>query len=153
MWVGDFFESTMVPLDWIYTDNRPDDRGYFENLTGIIFQGGLNWKMIDNIWSNFCEAFNDFSINVIAEFDEADVEQLMHDSGIVRNRAKILATIENAKEFQKIRKKFGSFQKYLDSLKSNNYALVVKELSKRFSRVGPSTAEIFLFSIGENIKH
>jgi DNA-3-methyladenine glycosylase I len=77
----------------------------------------------------------------------------MGDASIVRNRAKITATIKNAKRLQNIRGEYGSFQNYLDSLdKSSNYALVIKELRKNFSRVGPSSARIFLYSVGEDIK-
>ena len=90
----------------------------------------------------------------MAKFDDADVELLMNDVSIVRNKAKIIGTILNTRQFQTIRKEFGSFKGYIDSLdKSNNYAQVVKELSKRFARMGPSSAQIFLYSVGENIKH
>ncbi len=135
-------------------ESRPDDKGFFENMERIIFQGGLNWKLIEKKWPNFQKAFRNFSIDEVVQFDDSDVERLMQDVGIVRNRAKIIAIIENAKEFQKIKQKRGSFQSYLDSLdKSNNYANVIKRLTKKFSRLGPSTAKIFLYSVGENIKH
>jgi DNA-3-methyladenine glycosylase I len=76
----------------------------------------------------------------------------MNDAGIVRNRSKIVATITNAKQFQTIMRKHGSFQSYLDSLdKSDNYARTIKEFTKTFSRLGPSSARIFLYSVGENI--
>jgi len=80
--------------------------------------------------------------------------RLMKDEGIVRNLGKIEAIIENAKKFQEICKQFGSFTKYLDSLdKSNNYASVVKELSSKFKWLGPYSASMFLYTVGENIKH
>jgi len=61
----------------------------------------------------------------------------MANKGIVRNKRKILATIHNAEQFQTIEKEFGSFQAYVDTLdKSNNYALVIKELSKKFKHLG-----------------
>lgn len=142
------------PPKWMYRNSRPDDNGYFENMTRIIFQGGLNWRMIDKKWPNFRKAFSEFSIDTVGEFDDSDVERLMKDSGIIRNRAKILATINNAKQFQAIIGEYEIFQSYIDSLdKSNNYALVVKDLSKRFSRLGPSSAQLFLFSVGEDIMH
>jgi 3-methyladenine DNA glycosylase Tag len=138
----------------MYRNSRPGDKGYFENLTRIIFQGGLNWRVIDKKWPNFKKAFNDFSIGSVSKLNEDAVERLMNNKGIVRNRAKIVATISNAKEFQTIIRKYGSFQNYLDSLdKSNNYSYVIKQLSSRFSRLGPSSAGIFLYSVGENINH
>lgn len=131
-----------------------EDKDYFENMTRIIFQGGLNWKMIEKKWPNFQIAFKEFFIDKVAKFDDPDLERLMKDTSIVRNQAKIIGTILNARQFQIIKKEFGSFERYIDSLdKSNNYAQVIKELSKRFERMGPSSAQIFLYSVGENIKH
>ena len=109
--------------------------------------------MIDEKWPDFKKAFMNFSIDNVAKFSEKDIQRLVSDASIVRNRAKIIATINNAKQFQSIKKEYGSFQRYLDSLdKSNNYALVIKELGKKFNRIGPSSARIFLYSVGENIR-
>jgi 3-methyladenine DNA glycosylase Tag len=138
----------------MYRDKLPPNSdAYFENMTRVIFLAGLSWKMIDEKWPNFRKAFKNFSIDDVAKFNENDVNRLMDDTGIVRNRAKIMATISDAKQFQDIRKEFGSFKSYLDRLdKSQNYALVVKELGKRFSRLGPSSARIFLYSVGESVR-
>ncbi len=143
------------PPAWMYRETRPpNDDAYFENMTRVIFIAGLSWKMIDKKWPNFKKAFKNFSIDKVAQFSDDDVEQLRNNPGIVRNRAKIMATIHNARQFQNIKKEFGSFQQFIDSLdKSNNYALVVKELGKKFNRVGPSSARIFLYSVGEKIEH
>jgi len=146
-------EERSIP-EWVFTEKRPysDDR-YFENLTRCIFQGGLNWVMIANKWSNFKAAFDDFDIEKVANYGIEEQERLQNDAGIIRNKQKIMATIQNAEEFRRIAKDHGSFQKWLDSLdKSNNYQYVIKLLSSRFKRVGPSTASIFLWSVGEPIK-
>jgi len=120
----------------------------------IIFQDGLNWIVIDKKWPTTRKAFTNFQIDKVARFDDADLERLMKDEGIVRNRGKLQAIILNAREFQQIRKECGSFQKYLDSLdKSKNYANVVKELSIRFKWIGTPSATMFLHTVGENIKH
>jgi len=139
----------------MYRKRRPpDDNAYFENMTRVIFQAGLSWKMISNKWANFRNAFENFSIDKVSRFRGPDIERLMKNEGIVRNRAKIAATVQNASQFKGIKEKFGSFQSYLGSLdKSNNYGLVIKELGKRFQRLGPSSARIFLYTIGEDIKH
>jgi DNA-3-methyladenine glycosylase I len=122
-------------------------------MTRVIFLAGLSWKMIDEKWPNFRQAFKNFSVDEVARFGEKDIERLLTDASIVRNRAKITAAINNAKQFQDIRKEYGSFQSYLDSRdKSNNYALVIKDLGKKFNRIGPSSANIFLYSVGENVK-
>ena len=150
-----FVEETWQPPEWIYRKTRPSsDDAYFENMTHVIFQAGLSWKMIEKKWPNFKKAFENFSIDRVAMFNEDDIKRLMADSSIVRNRKKISATIHNSNQFQKIRKEFGSFQLYLDGLdKSKDYSLVIKELNKIFKHLGPSSARIFLYSVGEDIRH
>lgn len=147
-------EKGWTPPKWMYRGRRPpDDDAYFENMARVIFLAGLNWKMIDEKWPNFKKAFKNFSIDEVAKFGENDVERLMSDAGIVRNQAKITAAISNAKQLRNIRKQYGSFRSFLDSLdKSNNYSLVIEELGKRFSRLGQSSARIFLFTVGENVR-
>ena len=144
-----------TPPDWMYRDALPpDDSAYFENLTRCIFQAGLNWKMIANKWPGFTEAFAGFDVEKVAGFGDEDVDRLMADKGIVRNRRKILATIGNSREFRRIAGEHGSFKKWFTGLdKSDNYAEVMKELMKTFSHVGKSTANIFIHAVGEDIKH
>jgi DNA-3-methyladenine glycosylase I len=143
-----------TPPDWVYTKGRPKtDDAYFENLMRVINTAGLNWNTIEVKWRGFRKAFENFSIDKVAKFTEGDVERLMVNPEIVRNRAKINATIYNAKQMQAIRSEFGSFQKYLDGLdKSVGYSKVIEDLSKRFKHVGKSTAEIFLWSVGEDVR-
>jgi len=118
----------------------------------VIFQAGLNWRVIDNKWPTIKKAFANFDIDKVASFTNTNVELLMKDPGIVRNKGKIQATIQNAIRFQAIRKHFGSFQAYIDSLdKSNNYANAVKDLISKFKWLGPPSASLFLYTVGEKI--
>jgi len=118
----------------------------------VIFQAGLNWHVIDNKWSTTKKAFANFKISEVANFTATDVERLMRDPGIVRNRGKIKAIIQNAQNFIAIEKKFGSFQKYIESLdKSNNYENAVKDLVNKFKWLGPPSAHRFLYTVGEKI--
>ena len=144
-----------TPPYWVYTDKRPEtDTQYFENLTRCIFQAGLSWQLMSNKWPNFQKAFHSFNISKIAGYGAKDITRLSNDAGIVRNKRKINATIHNAREFERIIKEQKSFQHWLDSLdKTNNYDLIVKQLKSRFKHVGPSTAHIFLWSVGEPIKY
>ncbi len=139
--------------EWWYRKQRPtSDEAYFENFTRVIFQAGLNWKVVDKKWPTMVKAFEKFSIAKVASFTDKDAARLLKDEGIVRNKNKVCATIQNAAEFQNIRKQYGSFQKYLDSLdKSENYAAVVSDLTKRFKHLGPSSAGTFLYTVGEKI--
>jgi len=142
------------PPEWMYRGRQPpNDDAYFENMTRVVFLAGLSWRMIDKKWLSFRRAFKAFSVDIVAGFGEKDVQQLMNDTSIVRNRAKIIAGVNNAKQFQKIKKEYGSFQRYLDGLdKSDNYSRVIKELGKNFNRIGPSSVRIFLYSVGEDIQ-
>jgi DNA-3-methyladenine glycosylase I len=144
-----------ISPSWMYRGRRPpNDASYFENLTRCIFQAGLNWRVISNKWLNFKKVFDDFQIDVVASYGISDIKRLLEDEGIIRNRKKILATIENAREFEKVSLNYGGFQLWLDGLdKSNNYSNVVKQLISRFNHVGGSTARIFLYSVGEPIQH
>jgi len=89
------------------------DRPLFEKLSLEGFQAGLSWITILRRRETFRLAFRDFDIDAVAAFDERDVERLMADPGIIRNRLKIAATIQNAKMFLKVREEFGSFDAYL----------------------------------------
>jgi DNA-3-methyladenine glycosylase I len=148
-------QTWQPPSWWCPKGKRPaNDNAYFENMCRIIFQAGLNWNVIDKKWPTTQKAFANFSVDKVARFTDTDVERLVKDEGIVRNCGKIKAIIENARKFQEICKQSGSFQKYLDSIdKSNNYANIVKELSSRFKWLGPPSANLFLYTVGENISH
>ena len=141
------------PPDWWYRNKRPsNDEAYFENMCRVIFQAGLNWQVIDKKWPTIKEAFLNFNIQKVACFTDEDVECLLKDSGIIRNRGKIKAIIRNAQTFTAIEKQYGSFQKYLDSIdKSENYAKAVKTLVNNFKWLGPPSASTFLYTVGEDI--
>ena len=90
-----------------------DDDILFEFLVLESFQAGLSWYTILKKRPNFRKAFDHFNYLKISAYGETKVEELMSDSGIVRNRLKILATINNAKKFKEVQKDFGSFSKYI----------------------------------------
>lgn len=146
-------EQSWQPPQWWYRKNRPEnDDLYFENMSRVIFEAGLNWYVIDKKWSTIKTAFMGFSIEKVSRFTESDVERLLKDKGVVRNRSKIQALILNAMQFKTIKQQYGSFQAYLDSLdKSNNYASAVKELTRKFKRLGTPSASLFLYTVAEKI--
>ena len=96
-----------------------DDHVLFEYILLDSFQAGLSWAIILNKRENFRKAFSDFDPKKIARYDKEKVVRLLADAGIVRNRAKIEATIANAKFFLAIQKEFGSFSKYLWEMMGN----------------------------------
>lgn len=89
------------------------DETIFEFLVLESFQAGLSWYTILNKRRNFREAFDDFNYKTIAEYDDEKIEELMQNPGIIRNRMKILATINNAQKFQEVQREFGSFSTYI----------------------------------------
>ncbi len=93
-----------------------DDRELFERLALESFQAGLSWSTILNKRESFRAAFRGFDPRVVAAFDDADRARLMADAGIVRNRAKIDATIGNAAGVLALADEFGSFDTYLASM-------------------------------------
>lgn len=112
-WVpkGDALYTVYHDEEW----GRPsrDDRHLFEMLTLEGFQAGLSWRTILHKRSAFQEAFDYFDPKIIARYDEAKIESLMGNPGIIRNRLKIRAAVKNAQVFLDIVAEFGSFNAYL----------------------------------------
>ncbi|WP_226063735.1 DNA-3-methyladenine glycosylase I [Kaistella polysaccharea] len=90
-----------------------DDQLIFELLVLESFQAGLSWYTILKKRPNFKKAFEDFNYKKIATYSDVKVEELLSDAGIIRNRLKILATINNAQKFQEVQKEFGNFSSYI----------------------------------------
>lgn len=92
-----------------------DDKKLFEFLILESAQAGLSWITILRRRENYRKAFADFDVERVAAFDEKDVERLLNDEGIIRNKLKIKSAINNARLFIEIQKEFGSFDKYMYS--------------------------------------
>ena len=86
-----------------------DDRALFEFLILEGAQAGLSWATILNKRENYCKAFSQFNAQRIARYADKDIERLMANAGIVRNRLKIAATIRNAQIFLDVQREAGSF--------------------------------------------
>ncbi|MGD8491472.1 MAG: DNA-3-methyladenine glycosylase I [Anaerolineae bacterium] len=127
------------------------DSGYLEELTKSIFQAGFSWQVIEDKWPNFQQAFDHFDIASVAGYGIPDVERLVADPGIVRNRRKIEATIHNARVMWDLIQEHGSFHEYLRSLDRLDYAGRRKELSARFKNLGPTGVFTFLWRVDEPV--
>jgi DNA-3-methyladenine glycosylase I len=90
-----------------------EDRKLFEFLVLDAFQAGVSWSIVLHKRKNFRKAFRGFSARLVAKYTARDVKRLLGDAGIIRNRLKIEATINNAKRFLEVQKEFGSFDKYV----------------------------------------
>jgi DNA-3-methyladenine glycosylase I len=92
-----------------------DDKVLFEFLVLESAQAGLSWITILRRRESYRKVFANFDVHAVAAFTADDVERLMQDNGIIRNRLKINATITNARHFIKVQQEFGSFDRYLYS--------------------------------------
>ena len=144
-----------------------DDRHLFELLILEGAQAGLSWSTILKKRENYRRAFDDFDAKKIAKYDARKVKSLLGDEGIVRNRLKIAATIQNAKAFLAVQKEFGTFDAYIwqfvagKSIQNNRKSLkevpartvesdaMSKDLLKRgFKFVGSTICYAFMQAVG-----
>jgi DNA-3-methyladenine glycosylase I len=144
-----------------------DDRTLYEFLTLEGFQAGLTWELILKRRAALRRAFDNFNPEKIARYGDEDVERLMNDPDVIRNRAKILAAINNAKRFIEVRREFGSFDAFIwkfvrgrtinNTLRnfssmpaeSEESRAMSKELKKReFKFVGPTICYAFMQAVG-----
>ncbi|MDQ7028177.1 MAG: DNA-3-methyladenine glycosylase I [Anaerolineae bacterium] len=165
-WCGD------DPLYIKYHDEewgRPvhDDGRFFEKLVLEGMQAGLSWITILRKRENFRQAFDNFDIKTVANYDDTKVEELMQNAGIIRNRLKIKSAISNAKIFMDIQAEYGSFDAYIwqfvegktitnhwEALsdmpaETDESRAMSKALKKRgFKFVGPTICYSFMQSLG-----
>ena len=144
-----------------------DDRALFELLTLEGAQAGLSWSTILQRREGYRRAFADFALQRVAEFDDRDIARLLADSGIIRNRKKILSTIANAREVLDVQQEFGSFDSFVWSFvdgapidhrftsmdqippTTEESVRLSKALRKRgFGFVGPTICYAFMQSAG-----
>jgi DNA-3-methyladenine glycosylase I len=113
-----------------------------------INQAGLSWETILKKELGFRKAYNNFDINKVAKYEEADRERLLADAGIIRNRLKINAAIENARTILALQKEYGSFTKWLELHHPKTKDEWVKLFKKTFKFTGGEIVNEFLMSIG-----
>jgi len=144
-----------------------DDRVLFEFLTLEGAQAGLSWETILKKRENYRRAFHGFDPALVARYGERDVERLLADAGIVRNRLKVAATVNNAQRFLEVQEEFGSFEEYIWRFvggrpiknrfpprtqlpaKTEQSEAMSKELRRRgFKFVGPTICYAFMQAVG-----
>ncbi len=146
---------------------RHNDRELFEMLILEGAQAGLSWITILKKRDNYRAAFDNFEPEIVARYDEAKIAELMANSGIVRNKLKINAAVQNARAFLKVREEFGTFDRYIwgfvgGSSKVNAWKTLAeipaqttesqamsRDLLKRgFKFVGPTVCYAFMQACG-----
>lgn len=122
---------------------------YLEAMTKSAFQSGISWDVIFAKWSGFQEVFKGFDVHEVASMSPKDVDKLVTDTRIIRNRAKIEATIHNAQALIDVGGDVKGFKKYLRSF--GDYEALVKDMKKKFKFLGDSGCYIFLYTVKEKV--
>ncbi len=125
-----------------------EDNELFCRLILEINQAGLSWETILKKQDNFRKAYSKFNIKKVAAYTAADKKRLLADAGIIRNRLKIDAAIENAKTILQLQKEFGSFKQWLHTHHPKTKDEWVKLFKKTFRFTGGEIVHSFLMSIG-----
>lgn len=165
-WVGE------DPLMISYHDTEwgipvKDDKKLFEFLILEGAQAGLSWSTVLKKRENYRKAFDNFDVDKISKYDSKKIKSLLEDSGIIRNKLKIAATIQNAKSFLEVQKEFGNFSNYIWQFvdgkriehsfeKLNDYPTKIIEaekmssdlLKRGFKFVGPTICYAFMQATG-----
>lgn len=160
-------ENMQVYHDTVWGTPEYDDQRLFRKLVLDMNQAGLSWQTILNKMDNFDNAYEQFEIEKVAAFDEAKIESLMQDAGIIRNRRKIEAAIINAQKVLELQAEGISFSDYLWGFTDHqviNHEIgdaseipaktelsdqIAKDLKKRgFKFVGSTTIYAFLQAVG-----
>ena len=126
----------------------PDDEaGWFERLSLEVFQAGLSWRTVLAKRDGFRRAFHGFDPQVVARLGQREVSAILRDPGIVRNRAKVLATIENARTVLSLAETNDSFGKWVQA-QPDDLAEQQHTYRRTFQFASPQVVEAFLQSVG-----
>ena len=123
--------------------------GYLEAMTKTVFQSGLSWKVVEAKWDGIRAAFQNFDPGEVAALTPPDVDRLLGDTRIVRNRRKIEATVENAQQLLRLDREYAGFGRYLRS--HGSFDATVADLKRRFKFLGERSAYHFLWVVGEEV--
>ncbi len=121
----------------------PDDR-WLAGMTKAVFQAGFNWRVIENKWTGFEEAFDGFDIAACAYRLPDSFDALTQDKRIVRNPQKIATVQANALFIESVAEEHGGFGRWIADWPHGDYVGLLEELGKRGSRLGGATAQYFL---------
>lgn len=140
-------------VDRHYHDNMygfplEDDNELFGRLILEINQAGLRWELILKKEPAFRKAYDNYNIKAVAGYKEEDINRLLSDAGIIRNKLKINAAIHNANVILGFQEEFGSFKSWLDSHHPKTKEEWVKLFKKHFKFVGGEIVNEFLMSTG-----
>ena len=123
--------------------------GYLDALARVMFQAGISWRVVAAKWPGTRDAFQGFDPDVVAAFDAADIDRLMGDTRVIRNRKKLEAVVANARRMLALAGEHGGFDRYLD--RSGDFEAAKRDLHKQFAFVGDAGAWYFLWMVGRQV--
>jgi 3-methyladenine DNA glycosylase Tag len=130
---------------------RTGDDRYLSAMAKSIFRAGFVWKVVDNKWPDFEEAFEGFAIEKVAPMDELALDELARDPRVIRNRPKIVAVRDNARFIFEVVNEHGSFGAYLADWPKDDLIGLWEDLHRRGSRLGGFTRAVFLREVGKDV--
>lgn len=126
-----------------------DDR-WLAMMAKCLFQAGFNWKVVEAKWTGMESAFDAFDPHKVVAYFEEDIDRLLADKGIVRNGAKIMAVIENARFVRQIAEEHGSFGAFVAQWPGERYSELLAFIEKQGSRLGAATGQRMLRWMGRD---
>ena len=129
---------------------RPKElSGYLDAMARVMFQTGISWRVVEAKWPGIQAAFRGFEPRRVAKLTAKDIDRLMGDTRVIRNRKKLEAISSNAGRMLELDAEYGGFNKYLDSL--GDFDSTKKALHKQFAYMGDSGTWFFLWMVGRKV--
>lgn len=122
---------------------------YLEIMSKAVFQTGISWKVVDAKWPGIKEAFHGFDPQRISRLNIAEIDALVEDKRIIRNRRKVEGIVGNARRILELDSKYGSFRQYLRSFGS--YDELTRDLHRQFKFMGDMGCYYFLWVVNEKV--
>ena len=123
--------------------------GYLDAMARVVFQAGMSWRVVDAKWPGIREAFHGFEPARVARINTKEIERLMGDTRVIRNRKKLEAIASNSRRMIELDTEYKGFRRYLDSL--GDFETTKKEIHKQFAFMGDTGTWIFLWSVGRKV--
>jgi 3-methyladenine DNA glycosylase Tag len=139
-----------MPRDSPPKRSRPRElSGYLDAMAHAVFQSGINWRVVEAKWPDIRQAFGGFDPRHVAELDARDIDALMGDTRVIRNRAKLEAIVDNAQTLLELDAEHRGFRRYLRS--HGSFEATVADLKRQFRFLGDTGAYYFLYVVGEEV--
>ena len=122
---------------------------YLETMSKAVFQAGISWKVVDAKWPGIRQAMKGFDTLAVSQFGGADIDRLMQDARLIRNRRKLEGIVLNARKMLELDKEFKGFRTYLRS--QGTFAETAAALHRDFKFMGESGSYYFLWVVGEKV--